>query len=99
MGHSTTYTATGSTTDSYSGNGFLFIQVPVSYSTTRLGAATVSSSEVHLSSQSGNDRLTTQTHTSPWAGHTEGVTLSGNKALVNNTVHPTHSTSTHYLAS
>jgi VCBS repeat-containing protein len=91
MGHSTTYTATGSTTDSYSGNGVLFIQVPVSYSTTGLGAATVSSFDVHLSSQSGNDVLSIQTHTSTWDGNTESVTVSGNQVLVNNTVYGTYS--------
>jgi VCBS repeat-containing protein len=90
MGHSTTYTATGSTTDSYSGSGVLFIQVPVSYSTSNFGAATVTSFDVGLSSQSGNDVLSIQNHSSTWDNNTENVTVSGNQVSVNGTVYGTY---------
>jgi VCBS repeat-containing protein len=91
MGTSTTYTATGSTTDSDVANAFVFVQGPLSYSTGQGGAATVTSFDVHLSSQSGSDVLSIQNHTSTWDGNTENVTTSGDNVYLNNTLVGTYS--------
>src|ERR1700678_2947296 len=94
MGTSTIYTASGSTTDSYSGTGLLFVQVPLSYSTgtdDEGSAATVTKFDAHLSSQFGNDVLSIQNYTTSWNGATESVTTSGSNVYVNNTLYGSYS--------
>ena len=84
-----TFTATGSTIDSATGLGAVFVQGPLSVSTA--GTETVTSFDAHLSSQSGSDVLSIQNHTSTWDGHTESVTVSGDQVSVNGTLYGTYS--------
>ena len=53
--------------------------------------ATVTSFDVHLSSQSGPDVLSIQNNTTTWDGNTESVTTSGNQVFVNGTLYGTYS--------
>ena len=88
---STTYTSTGSTVDSYSGWGTIFVQAPLTYSTGIFGAATVKSFHAHLSSQSGFDALSISNRTVTLNGNTKTVTTSGNDVYVNNTLYGSYS--------
>jgi hypothetical protein len=83
---STTYTG-GPTAVSYSGWGTTFVQAPLSYSTGTLGAATVGSFDVHLSSQSGSDVLAILNRSVTVEGNSESVTTLGNDVYVNNTLY------------
>ena len=60
---------TGPGFDTADGNNVIFVENSSSYSAVGAGA-TVTSFDVHLSSQSGSDVLSIQNNTSTWDGNT-----------------------------
>jgi VCBS repeat-containing protein len=111
MGTSTTYTATGSnvfnnTFDYFNNsfhnadldNGLFTVLGTMNYATSTF-AATVTSFDAHLSTQSGSDLLTIRNgFTSTWNSASETVTTSGNQVFLNNSLVGTYSFSNQDLA-
>jgi VCBS repeat-containing protein len=110
MGTSTTYTATGSNvfnnTFDYNNslhnadldNGLFTVLGTMNYTTSTF-AATVTSFDAHLSTQSGSDLLTIRNgFTSTWNSASETVTTSGNQVFLNNSLVGTYSFSNQDLA-